>query len=380
MARRDYGLHKVGKVWHCEFRVGEAYVHRSTKRQDYESAWKVAKGWHDEALDRSQGLPTDTDLTVEKLWERWLEWARVHHSESHVNRVKADWDHHILPTVGKRLAKSLRDADAEALRTAFLAAPSRRNEHYGKAQNKPRTTEGANKVMRHLRLVFRWGVKPAGVLARVPFSVIVDVPEEPQRTFLRQEQIRPFLDAVDRGYSLHLKVAVRLQLMLGLREKEALHLRWESFNADLSEVTPPGKTKNAPPLPVPAELQAWLCKLTKKDEEREGLVLPNTEGNPHPPRYTAKAVERGALAVKLKGKLTPHRMRGSYATMLVRAGGEAHLIKKALRHDLLETSDKYVKLDISDLAEAQDRIFGPAPQKTRKLSKRKALNILIKRH
>lgn len=199
MARRDFGLHKVGPVWHCDFWVEKIHIHKSTKTDDWNLALETAGKWHSEALRKARGLPVDSEVTCEGLFNKWLAWAKVHRSESHRLRVQADWDLHILPAIGKRQAKTIRDTDAEDLRTAFLASPSRRNEHYDCAQHKPRTIEGANKVMRHLRLVFRWGVYPAELLASVPFRVIVEESPEKPKAFLEQSQLRPFLAAVDTG-------------------------------------------------------------------------------------------------------------------------------------------------------------------------------------
>lgn len=376
MARRDFGLHKVGKVWHCEFRVGKTYIHRSTKRQDYNQAMEIAKTWHNEALDQEQGVKISRDITVKDLFSRWKAWASVHYSEGHVEAVSADWDRHILPMIGTRKAKTISDSDAESLRTKYLSEPSQRNAHTGKPSKQARSVAGANKISKYLRLVFRWGVKPAGLLARVPFSVRMERPKEPQRTFLHKEQIHDFLNAVDRT-SLHVKVAVRMQLMLGLRENEALSLRWDAFSHDLSEVNPPGKMGNAPPLPVPPELREWLLKLPR---DRTGLVLPAADGSQHRPHFTTKAIKRGSVAVGLAEKLSPHRMRGSFATMAAREQAGAHTIKKALRHDCLQTSERYVNLDTKDIAAVQSQIFGyhPETQKSRKRSANKVVNLALR--
>ena len=379
MARRDFGLKKVGKYWHADFWVESEHLHRSTKATDYETAKKIAEQWRNETLCRAKGLPFDSDILVKDLWGEWLTWAKVNHSASHCDRVTADWTHHILPYVGERKAKSIRDKDAEWLRTKFLSEPSTRNAHYGKATGQARTQEGANKIMRHLRLVYRWAVKPAQMLAVVPFTVRVVDPEERVKTFLRIEQVEPFLAAVDTGTSLHLKVAVRMMLMLGLRGKEALEADWSWFSADLSEVIPLGKTGNAPPLPVTEALRVWLRKL---DPKPAGLLIPAEDGKPHRKRYTHKAVERGADAIGLTGRLSPHRMRGSTATILVRAGAEAHVVQQALRHDLLETSQNYVRLDTADLAIAYERAFN-APEKpsqhSHKFSGKRVVSMLLRR-
>ena len=383
MARREFGLHKVGKYWHADFWVGPQHIHRSTKHTVFEDAKDRAEQWRTEAQRKADGLPVDSSITCQDLWELWLEWAKVNHSEAHWKRVKSDWDHYILPAVGARQAKTLRDGDAEEMRTPFLGSPSRRNHHYGKETGAKRTEEGANKVMRHLRLVFHWGVYPGGKLAQVPFRVRIEEPDEKPKSTLSRGQLEEFLAAVDRGTSLHMKVMVRLMLFLGLREKEARDLRWTYFESPaLERVWPVGKGGKARPMPVLPQLKEWLLKVWPEDAKQlpDALVVGRADGLPHVKRYTTKAIERGARAVKLEGKLTPHRMRATFGTLLVREGkAQAHLVKQGMRHDLLQTSEDYVQLETADLQQAMVQAFGETSQKSHKITKKSAVKILIKR-
>lgn len=373
MPRRAYGLHKVGRYWHADFKVHGQHLHRSTGMTTFEDAEEVARLWHTDMQREAHGLPVDSRATCRDLFEAWGAWAEIHHSAAHVARVRSDWELFILPELGDVSAMAVTDTDAEALRTEFLSEGSQRNRQYGRPDGRPRTVAGANKISRHLRLVFRWAVSPGGLIPSVPFRVRQAREDEPRRHFLRRDQLPAFLGAVDRTGNLHQSVAVRLQLFLGLREGEALGLTWDAFTPDLSAcMARRGKTGTAPRLPVHEELRVWLRKLP---EPREGLVLPAEDGQPHRARYTVKAVERGGAAVGLH--LSPHRLRGSYATLLAGAKAGAHTIRRALAHERLETSERYVAMGTDEIAEAQDRVFGA--QHSHKTRKRYTLNMFIKK-
>jgi integrase len=363
-------LRKRGKVWWAEFELHGQRVHRSTRCRAKGDAQLVEERWRREITLQHEGVPTSADISVGDLFLAWEEWARVHVSEDHRERVARDWRLHILPMLEYRLARTITSGDAEGIRTAFLSSPSQRNAHYGRAAGTPRTVSSANKLSRHLHLVFAWAVHPAGILSTVPFRVHLTRPKDTPHHFLVLEQVPAFLRAVDAPGNVHHSVAVRLMLLLGLREREALQLRWEAFGPGLASVNPAGKTGNAPPLPVPEDLQVWLRRLGPKPE---GLVLPAADGQPHRQQFTVRAVQRGAAAVGIR--ITPHGLRGSLATMVARAGGGAHLVQKILRHDQLATSQRYVALVISDVEAMQDQLFPNAPPKSRQLAKRYAVNI-----
>ena len=394
MARREFGLHKVGRYWHCDFKAGTEHIHRSTRATIYDpDALDVARQWHSEALRRSKGLPVNTEATVKDLWIAWWAGTKQTLSESHRDRVERDWRLHILPALGDRMAKTITTADAEALRAAFLSGKSLKNAHQEEAKKRrlqaeakasgtrpenppkarPRTLAGSNKLLLHFHLVFAWAVEVPKTLAEVPWGVkILESQEKPKPTLTR-ETVRAFLAVVDkaslgrRGAAgghpsqnpLHVQVAVRAMVYCALREKEALRLRWEWFSRDLSTFQHgERKAKDAPAFPVPADFRAKLAALIPAGQSRPtaGLVIPAADALPHRAQFTRKAIE--AAAADLGIHLTPHSMRHSWATMTARATGNAHLIKDGLGQKSLNQAMAYVKLNTEDLAAGQAAVFG----------------------
>lgn len=382
MARREFGLHKVGKYWHMDFWVDKIHIHRSTKATVFEDALSIARKAHAQARRAAEGLPVDTEILVEDLWKDWWEGTELTLSESHRDRVERDWRLHILPMFTGRKARSITTEDAEDLRTAFLAAPSQRNAHHADAKLRrlqgaakragepipqalpetdplARSMASANKLLLHFSLVFAWHVQVKKSLAAVPFTVHVkDVQGKPKATLTR-ELVPSFLANVDARGSLHVQVAVRAELYLPLREREALRLRWEWFSRDLATFQHgERKKKDAPAFPVPADLQGKLHALIPEGQEvpTAGLVLPAEDGQPHRQQFTRKAITAAGKALGLH--LTPHSMRHSWATMTARATGSAHLVKDGLGHKTMDQAIDYVKLNTSDLQAAQAQVFG----------------------
>ena len=159
------------------------------------------------------GIMPEVTLTRQTILQEWL----AHHSGKHARNVKADWENHILPKLRNVQAMKVTSGMVEEIRTAFLNSPCLTNTKGKVAEQirvkiekarlngekvllkplKRHSNAGANKVLRHLYFVFGWGVKTERI-PRLPFRKLKElVEQEPVRTFLRPEQVRPFLAQLD---------------------------------------------------------------------------------------------------------------------------------------------------------------------------------------
>ena len=299
------------------------------------------------------GIKTDPTFTCEFLLTDWLS----NHKGKHAKNVKADWDNHILPKLRNVTVMSVTTGMVEEIRTTFLNSPSMNNTK-GKVaammkvkaekalacghkspvkQPKGHSNASANKVIRHLSFVFSWGVKTERI-PRMPFKRLKElVEQEPVRTFLRPEQVVPFLAEIDSLHNLPVMVAVRAMLYMGLREGEALKMKWTGFDRERRVYTAiDTKTGENTPLPVPEDLRRLLLELRETVAEGCPWVLPSgydpktRKWKPRYSQYTVYAIKRASEKLGITG-LRPHRMRGSMATLMARSGANAFVIKKAGR-------------------------------------------------
>jgi len=326
------------------------------------------------------GIKPEVCLTCETLFRDWLN----HHNGKHAVNVSGDWNNYILPKIRNIPVMKTTSGMVEEIRTTFLKSPSLVNtkgkvadqirSKIEKARNsgekvvlnptRRHSNAGANKVLRHLYFVFGWGVKTERI-PRMPFRKLKELTEqEPVRTFLRPEQVKPFLAEIDSLNNLPVMVAVRAMLYMGLRECEALTMQWTGFDQDRRTFTAiDTKTGENSPLPVPEDLRPLLARLREKVPEDCCWVLPagfNEKKRKWEHRYkqfTAKAIARAAKNLGITG-LTPHRMRGTMATLMARSGANAFVIKKAGRWKRMDTALRYVQVVEDDVAEAQRKAFG----------------------
>jgi len=344
-----------------------------------------------EAQDLQRGIKADPTFTCQTLWEKWL----AQHNGAHAERVKRDWVNHILPVLKDIKVMEVTTGKLEEIRTAYLAAPSLRNQQgkvakqmevkelkaKAKAERdkakgkvvktrevkerkpKARSNRGGNKLVGHISLVFGWGHKTE-LLPRVPFKPLAELVEQDGvKTFLTPEQVKPFLAHIDGRRNLHVMVAVRAMLYMGLREVEALHMQWTGFDAERKRFTAiETKTGNNIPLPVPDDLRELLAQLRETVPAECEWCLPGTYDsmeefwNVHVAQFVTKAIKRAGAKMGITG-LSPHRMRGSMATLMARSGANAFVIKKAGRWERMETAEKYVTIFDEDILEAQKKAF-----------------------
>jgi integrase len=196
-----------------------------------------------------------------------------------------------------------------------------------------------NIALRYLSVALNWAFKNRKIAENPLRSMPYVALKESARPYLSIDEVVPFLKEVDLIGTLHQRIAIRAQLLMGLREAESLHLRWEGFSGDWEFYTPSQtKSGKAQAIPVAKEVRRLVEGLPHKSE----LVLPGRAGSLHQKGYTRHVVVLAGEAIG-KTNLTPHRLRASCATIIAGSGAGAHQIKDLLRHANIATSQFYVQ-------------------------------------
>ncbi len=328
MAQSGYknGLKKTPKgFWAFKIRVGRKTKTGTFATTRLETAKKLLDQTRDDLLRQQEGL--EIKLTVGEAMTYWLESRGS--SPKHLDRAYYAFDR-VRPVLGQVQVRRLTPADIIAFKRALLEPedPDRR----------PLAPTTVNIVLRYMAVAINWAVKNKKIaenpLKQMPYE---PVPED-NRPFLVRDDVIPFLMKVDALGNAHHQVAIRAMLLMGLRESEALRLRWDGFTGDWAFYAPArAKNGKAQPVPVPAEVRRAVRALPKESE----WVLPGRSGSLHLKGYTRKVVEEAGVEIGKPG-LTPHRLRASCATIHAGMGVNAFQIRDLLRHERIATSQKYV--------------------------------------
>jgi integrase len=328
-------MFKVGGVWHYRFQVAGRRVQRSTRETKQPRAEKVAQKAFDDAVVRANGgqpVPTLRGLIVS-----WLALHRPIASAHHIRSVETFARLHLYD-LGDRPVNAITTVDVEQARIVHLET------------HKPAS---ANHWLRILKLLTLWAVKRE-VIRAMPWKLAMIKVQKRPRATLPLDVARVWFAEVDKASRRvpGVGVAVRLMFGVGLREGEATSARWEWMDWANSMYTP-GITKGreADPVPVPGWLRDYLEPL----RQVEGLIACRPDGQPLLPGFARYAMRLANTTCRVKG-ITPHRLRGSFATLLSENKVPIQTIQKVMRHKSHVTTMGYLEPNLNMAALAQDAI------------------------
>lgn len=326
---------KKGGVYHFRFQVAGKRVQRSTGLTSKAAAEALARRERDAALVRANGgQPVPT---LDELAQAWVVVHRPVSSSHHIGSVERFRRLHMY----KLGAKPIGDITTEDVELARI-------EHL--ATHKPAS---ANHWLRIVKLLTMWAVK-RDILPAAPWKVKMLKVQKRPRAILPLDVAQAWFDAVDEAtrHAPAIGTAVRLMFGLGLREGESMTARWEWIDWERATYTP-GITKGREADPVP--MADWLRAHLEPLRQAEGLIVAKASGQAFAPGFARQAFRQANRTCSIKG-ITPHRLRGTFATLLSEAGAPIQDIQRIMRHKNHSTTMGYLETNLGRAARAQNAI------------------------
>lgn len=182
------------------------------------------------------------------------------------------------------------------------------------------------------------------------------------------EKVPAFVSAADTKRH-PIPLAVSLMLHTGLRVGELAHLAWCDLlinGTPLANLTLDAKmTKRHQARTVPivlplAEriLSAWTNHANPAGFTPAGYAIAKT---PHTASISVRTIERAVKSIGHKVDLefiTPHTLRHTFATRLLRATGNIRIVQAVLGHKRISTTQIYTHPNNEDLRKALDAASG----------------------
>lgn len=325
--------------------------------------------------DARVGIMPECTLTLRELYTEWRKVVgpslTAHTLQVSELRLRLH-----LAAIADCRVMSLTALDMQKIRTDYLtkahANPLAKKNAVGHARS------GANKVVAEAVKWLRWGVL-TGLVPGMPFLIQRLKPVKKVKVVLWPEQVEPFLAAV-RATERHVDAgdSIQAQATLGLREEEALGMRWEWVSWRQHTYTV-GEAKNFEPRTIPM-MESFEARLRTRWKDAgkptHGLVFPGEDGKGRRPGYTRKPTARGGVKLGIKG-LHPHCLRATFATNHFEIGTEISQIQQMMGHKSPETTWIYIvqreKNQVAAQAKAEEAMqlvgFVPAPKKPKKKKK-----------
>ncbi|VWC40637.1 integrase [Burkholderia lata] len=329
----DPHLFQVGKIWHYRFQSGGRRRQRSTGETARRRAELVAACAIEDAQRAARGL--EPLPTLCGLARQWIVAHELVVSASHLKGMRE---------FGRLHLYGLADVKIDEISTSLVEAA--RAGHL--AGHAPAT---ANHWLRLLRLLFRWAVRRK-LITEVPWVLKPIKVQRRPRAILPARSALDWLGAVDAQGRPAVSCAIRLMLGLGLREAEVRSARWEWIDWERRVYTP-GVTKGREAVPVP--IPVWLVDYLLPRCGPVGLIVTNHRGRAFSAGFASRVIRVANSAAGVEG-LTPHRLRGTFATMLSEAGVPVQTIQRVMRHKSVLTTIGYLEVDLGRAARGQDEI------------------------
>ncbi len=144
----------------------------------------------------------------------------------------------------------------------------------------------------------------------------------------------------------------------GLRVSELCTLNIHDFNIKESLVRVKGKGKKERIVPVGSKAVDAINNFLPERvllKKRSNALFLNTRGGRLTQRSVRRIVYKYSRMISLKGHLSPHALRHTFATHLLHGGADLRSIQELLGHSSLSTTQKYTHVDIVHMMEVYDK-------------------------
>lgn len=209
---------------------------------------------------------------------------------------------------------------------------------------KPATINRELATLSHmLRKAVRWGW-----LSRDKLPAIDRLREGPGRIIaLSQGQCEALLSAAANDHDPDLWLFVMICLQTSMRHGEARRLRWEHFDFNRQRFYIPQAKAGQRDQPLPRALATVLEGVRQERGAATGYLFSGGAGSKTGYRHTfRKAFQRAAKRAKLDASaITPHVLRHTAITKLVKAGVDLPTVQRVSGHKTLSMVLRYAHVD-----------------------------------
>lgn len=160
-------------------------------------------------------------------------------------------------------------------------------------------------------------------------------------------------------FSARDRAILELLYATGIRLSELVSLNITDLNlADrFLRVKGKGGKERVVPFGIPAQ-KALKKYLSFRTEAREEALFLNKFKKRLSARWVEKMIDKYISLTSIRKKISPHKLRHSFATHLLMMGADIRTIQELLGHSSLSTTQKYTHLDLETLRREYEKAQG----------------------
>ena len=206
-----------------------------------------------------------------------------------------------------------------------------------------------------LRSLYRYLMRRGEVQSNPAAQVELAKLPKPLPVFVREKTIDTILDdEIDTADFT--QVRDRLALMLfyqtGIRLSELIGLQDAAVDTAKQELKVRGKRDKDRVVPFGNELAAWIERyrtLRAGVGAECGNLLVTLKGKPLYPSLVYHVVHNSLAAAGATGKMSPHVLRHTFASVMLNHGADINSVKELLGHESLAATQVYTHVTLSEL-------------------------------
>ena len=174
---------------------------------------------------------------------------------------------------------------------------------------------------------------------------------------LSQQEAQQLVAAADRPWT---RCLVILLLTTGMRRSEAVGITLEDIDLDNGQLLVHGKGSKERTVPLTQEateaIRHYLKRRKKTDCQR---LFVSQMGEAIQGRIVNRILNRVVAQAGLKGRgITPHTLRHTFATHLIRNGTDIRTVQELLGHSDIQTTARYLHSDTRTKQTAVNKLAG----------------------
>ncbi len=181
---------------------------------------------------------------------------------------------------------------------------------------------------------------------------------------LNEQEVKNLINAFDKKdnlskcaeiINLRNKVILALLYSSGLRVSELVYLHTDSVDLRERTIRIRGKGEKDRIVLFDEGTKTLIEEYIEKKSDDTPFLFVNRSGNHLTPRYIQMMIKDHAKAAGIKKKVTPHILRHSFATHLLKNGVDIRAIQQLLGHANLSTTQIYTSVDMQTLKNVYDK-------------------------
>lgn len=212
-----------------------------------------------------------------------------------------------------------------------------------------------------LRGLLRFLVR-RGIDTTAPEKVELSRHEERKVDFLEPEEVKRLIEATQ-GSSMNAardRALITILFSTGLRVSELTSLNREHINIERGEFAVRGKGKKIRVVFLDEDAKkAIRAYLSLRTDIEEPLLLNHRQNTRLTPRQVQRLIKRYAGKAGIVKQVTPHVLRHSLATELLRNGADIRSVQELLGHSSITTTQIYTHVTNPRLKEVHEKYHKP---------------------